>query len=233
MCSRSDGQLRATNCLALFHRVCLCIQENPPSRRTSVAPQPTVQPHEIEPPAGCATARTLVLTVAGRRRWRSGAARRRAGERQLLAGRLTVARRECPRGAGVRSGPFGPTAYTSLPWITRAADAIGSALSHGLSPPPPRSCYRSSQHQHRELPQPRLLEVEDWPGVAAAPDRSQCRSRSRCRALGSGEGPCVFTSMAPAAPAAGTSRVQRDTTTGESEGDEGARVRGCLDSARM
>ena len=144
MCSRSDGQLRATNCLALFHRVCLCIQENPPSRRTSVAPQPTVQPHEIEPPAGCATARTLVLTVAGRRRWRSGAARRRAGERQLLAGRLTVARRECPRGAGVRSGPFGPTAYTSLPWITRAADAIGSALSHGLSPPPAAATVRAS-----------------------------------------------------------------------------------------
>ena len=37
------------HCPALFHRVCLCIQENPPSRRTSATPQLAVQPQEIEP----------------------------------------------------------------------------------------------------------------------------------------------------------------------------------------
>ena len=116
-------------------------------------------------------------------------------------------------------GRSDPQLCASLPWITRAAaDAIGSALSHGLSAP--RIYCRSSQHQHRESSRPRyrrLREVEDcarrgWRTVRSAgagrwevakvlavTEDAQC-------SIGAGRPTLMkrFTSMAPVAPAAGT-----------------------------
>ena len=35
--------------MPVFHKVCFCIQEHPPGRRTDATPQLTVQPRELEP----------------------------------------------------------------------------------------------------------------------------------------------------------------------------------------